>query len=301
MISDKAFTKQEIARILGITCILVLAVPFIHAQMTEPEMVFVKGGKFKMGTVTGGGDDQPVHDVVLDDFYIGKFEVTQQQWRTIMDQDTNKCYFEGCDSCPVERVSWYNVLEYIAKLNDTLKTNYRLPTEAEWEYAARGGTLSKGYKYSGSNSDEGVAWKVRSSNAMTHPDGKKQSKTHPVGLKKPNELGIYDMTGNVFEWCNDWYSSSWYKISPKKGPEGPSEGTFKVIRGGSWFFDHAGLRTTDRESANPSYRYGYIGFRLCRSASGEKKPSAVPGKPPAGNKTPQDTTQNKILKKFIGF
>jgi formylglycine-generating enzyme required for sulfatase activity len=254
-------------------------------------MVFVKGGKFKMGTVTGGADDQPVHEVVLDDFYIGKFEVTQQQWRQIMDQDTNKRYFEGCDSCPVERVSWYNVQEYLTKLNDTLKMNYRLPTEAEWEFAARGGTLSKRYKYSGSNTEESVAWKVGNANTMTHP----------VGRKKANELGICDMTGNVFEWCSDWYFSTWYQVSPRKNPEGPSEGTFKVIRGGSWFFDHAGLRTTDRESANPSYRYGYIGFRLCRSATNEIKPPAIPEKSPEGNKTQRDTTQNKILKKFIGF
>ena len=219
-------------------------------------MIFVQGGKFKMGSTLGGNDERPVHEVVLNDFFIGKFEITQKQWKLIMDQDTNKRYFEGCDSCPVERVSWYNAVEFIGKLNEKTQMNYRLPTEAEWEYAARGGALSKGYKFSGSNADISVAWKVGTSNRMTHP----------VGQKKPNELGIYDMSGNVFEWCADWYSPAWYQVSPKDNPTGPATGVFRVIRGGSWFYDHAGLRVTDRESANPSFRYGYIGFRLCRSA-----------------------------------
>jgi formylglycine-generating enzyme required for sulfatase activity len=237
--------------------ILLLLAAFGHARAQEPDMVFVQGGTFNMGTNLGIVDEQPVHSVVLDDFYIGKYEVTQREWKSLMDQDTNKCYFEGCDSCPVERVSWYNAVEYISKLNEKTGMNYRLPTEAEWEYAARGGALSKGFKYSGSNSDISVAWKV----------GNSGTRTHQVGCKKPNELGICDMTGNVFEWCADWYSSSWYQVSPKENPQGPAEGIYKVIRGGSWFYDHAGLRVTDREKANPTYRYGYVGFRLCRSAA----------------------------------
>jgi formylglycine-generating enzyme required for sulfatase activity len=171
-----------------------------------------------------------------------------------MDQDTNKRYFEGCDSCPVERVSWNDVWQYIRILNEKSGLNYRLPTEAEWEYAARGGEHGTGYKYSGSNTDTTVAWKV----------GNSDSRTHPVGRKKPNELGLFDMTGNVFEWCADWYAPAWYKVSPSKNPTGPAEGVFRVIRGGSWFYDHAGLSSCDRESANPSFRYGYVGFRLCR-------------------------------------
>jgi formylglycine-generating enzyme required for sulfatase activity len=250
--------KQQVA---GITLVPGLQADsrLLKEQSIEvrPDMVFVPGGKFKMGCNIGGSDESPVHEVVLDDFYIGRYEVTQHQWRMIMDQDTNKCYFDGCDSCPVERVSWYNVMEFIQKLNEKTKMNYRLPTEAEWEYAARGGSRSKGYKYSGSNSDVSVAWKV----------GISAGRTHPIGRKKPNELGIYDMSGNVFEWCADWYSSTWYQVSPRSNPAGPAEGTYRVIRGGSWFYDHAGLRVTDRESANPTYRYGYVGFRLCRSAS----------------------------------
>ena len=226
----------------------------IDPAILNPEMIFIMGGKFKMGSTLGGDDERPVHTVILNDFYIGKYEVTQRQWRLVMEQDTNKCYFEGCDSCPVERVSWNNVIEFIQKLNELTKMNYRLPTEAEWEYAAKGGSHSKGYKYSGSNADSLVAWKVGISNVMTHPGG----------LKSPNELGIYDMSGNVFEWCSDWYSPTWYQVSPVHNPPGPNEGKFKVIRGGSWFYDYSGLRVTDRESANPSFRYGYSGFRLCR-------------------------------------
>ena len=146
-------------------------------------------------------------------------------------------------------------MEFIEKLNELTKLNFRLPTEAEWEYVARGGNKSKGYKYSGSNSDVTVAWKV----------GNSHSRTHPVGQKKPNELGIYDMTGNVFEWCNDWYSATWYAVCPKQNPAGPAGGVHRVIRGGSWFYDHSGLRVDDRSTANPEYRYGYVGFRLCRS------------------------------------
>ena len=162
---------------------------FAGAQDPDPDMIFVQGGKFKMGSNLGVKDEQPVHDVFLDDFYIGKFEITQEQWKWIMADDTNKRFFEGCGICPVERVSWYNVIEFIEKLNKKTGLTYRLPTEAEWEYAAKGGALSKGYKYSGSNSIDSIAWK----------DGNSGVTVHPVGRKKPNELGIYDMTGNIFE------------------------------------------------------------------------------------------------------
>lgn len=266
----------------------------IQAQESNPDMIFVKGGTFKMGSVLGGTDEQPVHVVTLSDFYIGKCEVTQLEWKVIMDKDTNKRYFGGCDSCPVERVSWYNVQEFINELNDRTKLHYRIPTEAEWEYAARGGSISKGFKYSGNNTDDSVAWKVGNSNTMTHP----------VGLKKPNELGIYDMCGNVFEWCSDWYSPTWYNVSPKKDPAGPETGVFKVIRGGSWFYNYAGLRVSDRESANPSFRYGYVGFRLCRSAAEIKPTPATPQKTESENKDPKDARdarKNATYKKFIGF
>ncbi len=279
-------TMHGILKLTGISCLLLLCVQFIRAQVPPPDMVLVHGGKFKMGSVHGGSDEMPVHPVVLDDFYIGRFEVMQFQWRLIMDKDTNKFYFEGCDSCPAERVSWNNVQEYIIKLNEKTGMNYRLPTEAEWEFAARGGLLSKGFKYSGSNTDTAVGWKV----------GNSGSGTHPAGCKKPNELGIYDMTGNVSEWCADWYVASWYQVSPVLNPVGPFEGVFRVMRGGSWFYDHSGLTVTDRESANPTYRYGYVGFRLCRSAVIREQ---EPRKPPT--RANDSTEKIKTYLKKLGL
>jgi len=253
-VNRQVITKR--VKIIPALLLALLSPLLVMAQEPLPEMVFIKGGKFKMGSNLDVRDEQPVHDVILDDFYIGKYEITQDQWKWIMAGDTNKRFFEGCGSCPVERVSWYNVMEFIEKLNQESGMNYRLPTEAEWEYAARGGLLSKGYKYSGSNFIDSVAWK----------DGNSGNTVHPVGRKKPNELGVFDMTGNVFEWCSDWYSPTWYQVSGKGNPKGPDKGVSRVMRGGSWFHDHTGLRVTDRESGNPEFRYGYVGFRLCRSA-----------------------------------
>ena len=240
----------------GLILIFFLACTFVSAQVEFCEMTFVKGGKFRMGSNRGGQDEQPIHEVKLDDFYIGNYEVTQSQWYMILDKDPSHRYFAGCDSCPVERVTWYHVQEFIAKLNEKTGMNYRLPTEAEWEYAARGGHLSRGYKYSGGNSLDTLAWN----------DGNSGNKAHPIGRKKPNELGIYDMSGNIYEWCSDWYSPDYYELSPEENPAGPAEGSERVIRGGSWFFDRSGMRVSEREGANPTFRYGYIGFRLCRSA-----------------------------------
>jgi formylglycine-generating enzyme len=236
--------------------ILILICSIAFAQFQEPEMVFVKGAIFRMGSNRGSNNEQPVHDVILYDFYIGKYEVTQAEWYRVMTKDPSDRYFAGCDSCPVERVTYDHVQEFIRELNRLTGQNYRLPTEAEWEYAARGGALSQGFKYSGSNSIDSVAWY----------DGNSGNEAHPIGRKKPNELGIYDMSGNIYEWCSDWYSPDYYKISLKENPTGPAEGTERVIRGGSWFFDRSGLRVAEREGGNPDFRYGYIGFRLCRSA-----------------------------------
>lgn len=231
----------------------------LFSQDMNPEMVFVKGGNFMVGSKSGGYDEKPVHEVYLDDFYIGKYEVTQSEWYKVLPKDPSKRYFPGCDSCPVERVTWYQVQEFISTLNGLTGQNYRLPTEAEWEYAASGGTLSQRYKYSGSNKADSVAW----------TDGNAGNRVHPIGKKKPNELGIYDMSGNVFEWCSDWYSSYYYKLSSFENPGGPLEGEQKVMRGGSWFFDRSGVRIADRDKGNPDFRYGYVGFRLCRSAETE--------------------------------
>jgi formylglycine-generating enzyme len=224
------------------------------SQVDLPEMVFVHGGTFKMGSDVGGSDEKPVHSVRVNDFYIGKFEVTQKQWRDLMGVGTTENYFPGCDSCPVERVHWYNALEYIKRLNKRTGLKFRLPTEAEWEFAARGGRLTKGYRYSGGNDIDDVAWK----------DGNAYLHTHPVGTKHPNELGLYDMSGNVWEWCLDYYSPDYYEVSPYDNPTGPEFGTYRVFRGGSWFHDSQGLRPSARGSGNPAYYYGYVGFRLAR-------------------------------------
>lgn len=227
------------------------------SQIILPEMVFVEGGTFDMGAQLAGSDEVPVHQVSLSSFLIGKYEVTQKQWRDMMGNDARVNYFSGCDSCPVERVSWYSVQEYLQKVSAMTGKQFRLPTEAEWEFAARGGVHSTGFKYAGSNDPDEVAWR----------DGNSDVMTHPVGRKKPNELGLYDMSGNVWEWCSDWYSRDYYLTSPCDDPQGPPEGTARVMRGGSWFHDSSGLRITDRDRSNPAFRQGFVGFRLCMSPS----------------------------------
>ena len=211
------------------------------------EMVYVQGGTFQMGSNDGNPDEKPVHSVTLDGFYIGKYEVTQAQWRAVM--GSNPSGFKG-DNLPVENVSWDDVQEFIERLNAKTGKTYRLPTEAEWEYAARGGNKSKGYKYSGSDKIEDVAWYK----------GNSGGKTHPVGTRKPNELGIYDMSGNVDEWCQDRHRR--YRSSPQKNPQGPSFGFFCVHRGGSRSDDYYYCRSTVRICNQPDYRYSNIGFRL---------------------------------------
>lgn len=212
------------------------------------EMVFVKGGTFQMGSNKGDNDEKPIHTVTLSDFYIGKYEVTQKQWKAFM--DSNPSNFTNCDNCPVERVSWKDIQEFIKKLNQKTGKNYRLPTEAEWEYAARGGIKSRGYKYAGSNNLADVAWH----------DENAGNKTHPVGQKAANELGIYDMVGNVWEYCSDWYGS--YSSSSKRNPLGPASGNGRVRRGGGWKDKVRYLRVSNRNSWNPDHRNYNLGFRL---------------------------------------
>jgi TonB family protein len=215
------------------------------------EMVFVEGGTFQMGSNTGEAHEKPVHTVTLSSFNIGKFEVTQAQWRAVM--GNNPSDFKGCDNCPVENVNWNYVQEYISKLNIQTGKNYRLPTEAEWEYAAKGGKHSKGYAYSGSNDINDVAWY----------DGNSDRKTHEVGKKLANEIGIFDMSGNVWEWCSDWYSET--------KPMGASSGPYRVLRGGSWNGYANFCRAACRNGSNPdSWDYN-CGFRLVLPVEDESK------------------------------
>ena len=224
----------------------------------EPEMVFVQGGTFQMGCTSEQGsdcesDEKPTHQVTLSSYQIGKYEITQWQWREVMGQDPPELKFKGCDDCPVERVSWDDIQQFLKKLNNRTSKNYRLPTEAEWEFAARGGTRSNGYKYSGSNSIGNVAWFTDNSN----------NKTHPIGQKQANELGIFDMTGNVWEWCSDWYGT--YNSAAVSNPTGATKGTARVARGGSWNRYAQCCRVADRNYYAPTIRDSDLGFRVILS------------------------------------
>ncbi len=221
---------------------------------TNMEFIPVTGGCYQMGDTFGDGssDEKPAHEVCVDDYYIGKFEVTQGQWRTI--RGNNPSSFSDCgDNCPVEEVSWNDIQDYIRILNQRTGKTYRLPTEAEWEYAARSGGKSE--KYSGGNDLDSVAW--YESNAG--------SQTHPVGQKQPNGLGIYDMSGNVWEWCQDWYDENYYKSNPKDNPQGPSSGSVRVLRGGSWGYHATYSRAAFRSWFTPDLRSYNVGFRLART------------------------------------
>ena len=220
------------------------------------EMVYVPGGTFTMGATAEQGDDawddeKPTHSVTLSGYYIGKYEVTQAQWKAIM--GNNSSWFKG-DNLPVENVSWDDCQTFIRKLNHLTGKNFSLPTEAQWEYAARGGK-SGGSKYSGSDNIENVAWYWNNAG----------EKTHPVGTKSPNDLGIYDMSGNVSEWCQDWYGGNYYNNSPTTNPTGPNSGSYRVGRGGSWDFSARGCRVSNRNYGAPGYGNGYLGFRLSLS------------------------------------
>ena len=215
-------------------------------------MILVEGGSFMMGSHSTEADrqnDEHQHQVSVSSFYMSRYQVTQAQWRAVMNTDPS--YFKG-DSLPVEQVSWEDIQVFLQKLNKKTKQKFRLPTEAEWEYAARGGQQSKGFIYAGSDKLEEVGYYDRNST----------NQMHPVGRKKPNELGIYDMSGNVFEWCQDWYDNSYYKNSPDNNPTGPTSGTYRVLRGGSWSIFAQGCRVAARYNIAPNYRNSSIGFRL---------------------------------------
>lgn len=216
------------------------------------KMVLVEGGTFQMGATSEQGsdaddDEKPAHSVTLDSYYIAETEVTQAQWRAIM--GTNPSNWSG-DNRPVENIYWEDACEFCKKLSQLTGKQYALPTEAQWEYAARGGNKSNGYKYSGSYSINDVAWY----------DGNSSSQTHSVKQKQPNELGLYDMTGNVWEWCSDWYGD--YSSSSQTNPTGPSGGSSRVIRGGGWYDNAGRCRVSYRDDYYPSNRTDILGFRL---------------------------------------
>ena len=222
------------------------------------EMVYVEGGTFRMGATEEQGEDaegweKPVHRVTLSSYLIGKHEVTQALWEEVMGSNPSENN-QGRDY-PVEHVSWFDCQEFIEKLNARTGMKFRLPTEAEWEYAARGGKRSKGYKYAGSDNLDEVGW--YGDNSEEH--------THPVGLKKPNELGLYDMSGNVWEWCQDWYGA--YSSEAQTNPAGPQFGKlgFRVLRGGSRWCIARSCRVSDRFYYSPGNRDSDFGLRLVLS------------------------------------
>lgn len=232
--------------------------PVVIKPVIDPtsgmEFVLVKGGCFQMGDVFGDGSryEKPAHEVCVADFNLGKHEVTQAQWQNIM--GTNASTNECGPNCPVTFVSWEMAQEFIRTLNSKSGRQYRLPTEAEWEYAARSG--GKKEKWAGTNDEiilSDFAWYDKNSEANL---------IHPVGKKKPNSLGLYDMSGNAMEWCQDWYDEGYYNVSPKDNPTGPDNGKKRVVRGGS-FGSNAGLvTTTARKKDAPDALDSSNGFRL---------------------------------------
>lgn len=221
-------------------------------------LVKVQGGTFTMGATSEQGndaesDERPAQQVTLSDYYIGQTEVTQALWEAVM--GSNPSLDEG-DDLPVEGVSWEECQTFIKKLNSMLSNElggkrFALPTEAQWEFAARGGMESKGYKYAGSNQLSVLAWSESNSNRSTHP----------VAQKQPNELGLYDMSGNVYEWCSDWYGD--YSIAEKMNPKGPNRGSYRVIRGGAWCHNAGCCRVSYRANYLPTNKGNGIGLRLC--------------------------------------
>ena len=266
------------------TLLLLLLSLYTYAQ-DIPEFVKVEGGSFDMGSSFESYSkfpevqvpESPVHRVTLDDFSMSKYEITNRQYCAFLNERGNqseggtewirlegtyvdKCRISresdrfvvesGYEDHPVIYVSWYGASAYCTWLSSKIGKEVRLPTEAEWEYAARGGKKSRGYTFSGSNTIEEVAWYYDNSS----------KKVHKVGGKSPNELGLYDMSGNVYEWCLDWYGGDYYSLSPSRNPKGPNSGKNKVARGGSWWLNASECRVTFRIlniPINRNFRYGF--------------------------------------------
>jgi formylglycine-generating enzyme required for sulfatase activity len=220
------------------------------SNINEPDMVTVQGGRFAMGG-RENENEMPIHKVTLSSFKLAKYETTLTQWQQVM--GSNPLGRTDCVDCPVTAIGWDDIQTFITKLNTLSGKTYRLPTEAEWEYAARGGIKSNGFDYAGSNDVNAVAWTFDNGGSIVHP----------VGQKQANELGLYDMSGNVFEWCNDWYDETYYANSPEHDPKGPATGPHRVFRGGNRTSEPAKSRVAYR---NP-FRLGYanLGFRLASS------------------------------------
>ena len=224
------------------------------------KMIYVQGGTFTMGCTSEQGsncdaDAKPSHKVTLSSYYIGETEVTQELWKAMMGRNPSE--FKG-DKRPVENVSWDDCQTFIRKLNELTGKKFRLPTEDEWEFAARGGTKSAGYKYSGSNDINAVAWYIE--NAWDKGKSSPDYGTHVVKTKRPNELGIYDMSGNVYEWCSEWWGI--YTDAAQTNPKGADSGSHRVFRGGCWSYFARHCRASYRDYGSPGLRNYGLGLRL---------------------------------------
>ncbi|MGV7105714.1 formylglycine-generating enzyme family protein [Flavobacterium sp. U410] len=264
--------------ILTAICSLLLFTITSFSQST-PDMILVEGGEFRMGTKKNSsieGDEQLDHDVELNSFYIGKYEVTLAEWKIYTLANKIKMpnfkNWNPLNLHPITNISWTDAVNYCNWLSERhklkpvykrtgtiwvrdLKANgYRLPTEAEWEYAAKGGKSSKGYKFSGSDVLDRVAWYNKNSKSP-----------NTIGTKLPNELGLYDMSGNAWEWCWDWYNRDFYLTETKYNPTGPEHGTERCLRGGSWDSRTYSLRVANRWAAKPFMQNDFFGFRLARN------------------------------------
>lgn len=231
-----------------------------NARNLNMNMIYVEGGTFTMGATAeqdGAADNEYlIHTVHLDGFYMSQCEITQAQWKAVMGTSVyNLDPFSGIsglgDTYPMYNVSWKDAMAFCRELSRLTGKTYLLPTEAQWEYAARGGNKSRGNKYSGSYAVDAVAWYSENSN----------NSAHPVGELRPNELGLYDMSGNVVEWCSDWYSSS-YSSAEQTNPTGPSSGEYRLLRGGSWLGPSGFCRVSFRSYHSPSDRSTQFGFRV---------------------------------------
>jgi len=227
--------------------IVLLLSGLLHANEEELliDMVEIPAGSFIMGSERGWHDERPARRVRISSFYIGRTEVTQGLWRKIMAY--NPSINQLGDDYPVDSVSWEDIKEFMARLNSRTGRNYRLPTEAEWEYACRAGSTEDRY-----GNLDAVAWY----------GGNSGGSPHPVGRKAANAFGLHDMLGNVWEWCADWYEEDYYIRAPDKDPAGPKIGFRRVNRGGSWYFDSSDIRASLRRNDYPELRHPRLGFRL---------------------------------------
>ena len=221
----------------------------IHLNGSFFEMCFVEGGTFMMGSDTVQADETPVHSVTLSDYYIGQTEVTQHLWQAVMGSGNNPSATKG-NNLPVTNITWDEAQTFVERLSEMTGLRFRLPTEAEWEYAARGGQRSKGYTYAGSHEIDKVGWYA----------GHSGNKLHAVGVKLPNELGIFDMTGNAWEWCQDWYGA--YSAGAQSNPQGPDSGSSRVLRSGSYTTTSERCAAKYRQSRQADYPDVHIGLRI---------------------------------------